>query len=274
MQAARRLLTRRATQQHHQNPNEEDSMPDVTSSTLTDDANNTTPLVAGLGRCTGCGWHTTKQGHHPECPGPAPEPEPPDLEDIAARAEVARRAALPYPTRKRQIDAYSTTGPTPPLSCTGDFIGNIKQTAAAIGLILQGCPIGLFDWSDPATPKSLRDNNPARVRARWEAIKPPIPKPKRRTKDEPVLGATEKGMAALRDESVILENATTRNIQLNTSAFKLGQLVASGDLPEALVTAELRAVALSIGLTEAELRRTELPERAVHDGIAKPRTTR
>lgn len=44
---------------------------------------------------------------------------------------------------------------------------------AVIALILQGAPPELFDWNSPPNEKSLRHNQPVRIRALWDAIKPP-----------------------------------------------------------------------------------------------------
>jgi hypothetical protein len=77
------------------------------------------------------------------------------------------------PTRKAQIVAYRQTGPRPPLPTTDDFIDNCKRDDAAIALILEGAPPQLFDWTHPPTPETLRRNNPVRVRAVWDTVKPP-----------------------------------------------------------------------------------------------------
>jgi hypothetical protein len=68
-------------------------------------------------------------------------------------------------------------------------------------------------------------------------------------------GATNYGLVALHDECEILAGFPTQggNNQLNMSAFKLGQLVASGDLPEQLVVDELTAVARMIGLDDYQI---------------------
>ena len=72
-----------------------------------------------------------------------------------------------------------------------------------------------------------------------------------RPNDKRVNGATAYGLKALRGECELLANTppnTRRNAQLNNSAFALGQLIASGDLPEQLVVEELAAAARACGL--------------------------
>lgn len=61
-----------------------------------------------------------------------------------------------------------------------------------------------------------------------------------------------------------------RNDQLNRAAFNLGQIVAGGALDRESVTEQLRAAALSIGLTESETDKTLLS--GMTSGMAQPRT--
>lgn len=221
------------------------------------------------GRCWWCGFHIQTQGHRAGCtpalrgsaPRTAPKTVPP-----AQLVEAARQNALAASTTRRaQILAYRQAGgPVPPLPGGRDFLDD--QGNAVIELILAGVPPGLFDWADG------QRNTPARVRARWDAIKP---KPQRRTNGRAVLGATDKGMAALADESDILAGTPggQRNHQLNTSAFNLGQLVASGDLPESVVVAELTAVAREIGLTDREVLGPSGSDGTLHSGLNSGKTT-
>jgi hypothetical protein len=66
------------------------------------------------------------------------------------------------------------------------------------------------------------------------------------------------GTKALDDECRKVANAIegTRNHTLNTCAFKIAQLVAGGQLDEALARDELEQAALHAGLTEAETQKT------------------
>lgn len=89
----------------------------------------------------------------------------------------------------------------------------------------------------------------------------------------PMTGATGNGYAqvALRNELGILAMATLhdRNNQLNRSAFSLGQLVGAGYLDRTEAESRLRAVALAIGLGEAETKGTI--KSGIEDGIKEPR---
>ena len=64
--------------------------------------------------------------------------------------------------------------------------------------------------------------------------------------------------SALRDEADKVTRSTKgeRNVCLHRAAFKLGQLIASGDLPRDLVERTLREAGASAGLDENEIRRT------------------
>jgi len=68
------------------------------------------------------------------------------------------------------------------------------------------------------------------------------------------------GAAALRDEIDALQATEEgeRNEALNRAAFRLGQIVAGGGLKVGLVEAYLLTAAVSVGLSEAEARRTIL----------------
>jgi hypothetical protein len=196
-----------------------------------------------------------------------------NLADIATAMSVARRAALQQSRRKQQIHHYWRNGPVPYTPTVyadngaWDFPGSIQLEQQIIGLILDGAPAELFDWTDPPTPESLEHNRSAPHL--WEyANRRPKPTPRKITN---VNGATGYGLTALQDESDILAGAPSgeRNDQLNMSAFNLGQLVGSDDLPEHVVTAELSALARSIGLDESEIGPTL--RSGLSAGKAKPR---
>jgi Domain of unknown function (DUF927)/RepB DNA-primase from phage plasmid len=75
---------------------------------------------------------------------------------------------------------------------------------------------------------------------------------------------------ALADELAKLARTTTdRNIQLNLSAFALGQLVGAGVLERGSVQAALQGVAASIGLNGAEIRSTI--RSGLESGMQQPR---
>jgi hypothetical protein len=80
-------------------------------------------------------------------------------------------------------------------------------------------------------------------------------RPRRATKRSAESGCTGYGLSALERESKILHDTPggRRNHQLNTSAFNLGQLVASGDLPEQAVVDALSYEARHIGLRRSEI---------------------
>lgn len=82
---------------------------------------------------------------------------------------------------------------------------------------------------------------------------------------------SEYGRRALDSEIAVLKSAGegNRNHQLNTSAFALGQLIASGDLDERATGFALMAAALAIGLDEEESQKTI--ESGFAAGMASPR---
>jgi hypothetical protein len=79
--------------------------------------------------------------------------------------------------------------------------------------------------------------------------------------------------AAFDDEIEAVRTASegNRNPTLNTSAFNLGQLVGVGALDFDTVCRELTYAAKQCGLSARELRQTDLPQRAVRDGMSHPR---
>lgn len=201
-----------------------------------------------------------------------------DLDVIASRAELARTAALRHESRKDQIAAYWITlkGPIPSLPRVGltrdgdfDFIDSVAVVDQAIELILDGAPVSVFDWTKPPTPESLHYNVSARLRR--ESVKP-SQRPRSRQDDRAaVLGATEYGLKALRDECEALAGTPegSRNDQANRAAFNVGQLVGSGDLPESLAVEALWEAATSSGLPDGEVRATL--RSGLESGKAKPR---
>ena len=132
-------------------------------------------------------------------------------------------------------------------------------------------------------PPSL---HPSGSRYAWDADRPvPIPLPdslRRLLERKPSPRAPAPaglnpgngyGAAALRQELDDLARAAegTRNDRLNRAAFALGQLVAGGELARLDVERGLRAVALAIGLSEAEAVRTIASGLA--SGMSEPRMT-
>lgn len=88
----------------------------------------------------------------------------------------------------------------------------------------------------------------------------------------PAAGGTPYGLEALARELADVRAAGQggRNAQLNESAFVLGQLVAGGELEEALVVAELTAAAAAVGLGEGEIAKTIAS--GMGGGKERPRT--
>jgi hypothetical protein len=86
------------------------------------------------------------------------------------------------------------------------------------------------------------------------------------------LVASRYGESALGSELERLLRAPigSRNEQLNRSAFKLGQLVGTGELSKAATEQALIAYAALIGLPASESESTVV--RAVRDGARHPRT--
>lgn len=204
-----------------------------------------------------------------------------NLEQIATAMALARQAALQQQRRKDQIHHYWQHGPVPPTpnvfvehngQRVQDFIGSVKLEHRIIELILNGAPARIFDWTVPPTAESMRHN--ANAPHLLQAIDPPTPKtgPHSKINDPPIWGATEYGLEALQREYDILAKTPEgeRNTQANTSAFNLGQLVGSGDLPEALVVEQLWDAALRTGLPTTEIR--SALRSGLESGKAKPRT--
>jgi hypothetical protein len=175
---------------------------------------------------------------------------PADRDALQKAIATARAAAIAHSNNiKAQINHYWQYGPVPPVVTkpVTDFIEAMRQQNRAIALILTDNP-PVFDWTSPPTEQSIKYNQAAAMR--WEALKRPKPRGRNPT-DKPVIGATEYGLKALDDEIAILAKTDPGgNDQLNISALKLGQLIATGDLPEDLVVAELWETARQIGLPE------------------------
>lgn len=85
---------------------------------------------------------------------------------------------------------------------------------------------------------------------------------------------TAYGLAVLRDEvdTVRAAQLGTRNHQLNRSAFALAQLVAGGELDEAVARSSLLEAALAVGLDDHEGRQTIAS--AFRAGLRHPRAVR
>ena len=85
-------------------------------------------------------------------------------------------------------------------------------------------------------------------------------------------GNSAYGRKALKDESAILASTPegSRNHQLNTSAFSLGQLVAGGELPQIDVESGLLDAARQSGLPEKEIEKTLAS--GLKAGMLEPRT--
>lgn len=83
---------------------------------------------------------------------------------------------------------------------------------------------------------------------------------------------TPYGLAALRDEIDVLARTPkgSRNDQLNRAAFALGQLVAGGELAEALARSSLEGTAALVGLTPQETRSTI--QSGLSAGMDEPRS--
>jgi hypothetical protein len=79
------------------------------------------------------------------------------------------------------------------------------------------------------------------------------------------------GKAALENELLLLSNATigNRNNTLNKVAFKLSQLIESGDISHSEVLENLKTTALSIGLKEPEISNTI--KSGMNGGLENPR---
>ena len=84
-------------------------------------------------------------------------------------------------------------------------------------------------------------------------------------------GPSQYGQKALAGEIIKLSGASpgNRNNQLNESAFCLGQLIAGGELEHGTVFNALFGLAMSLGLTEAEARKTI--ESGIKAGMQEPR---
>lgn len=107
-----------------------------------------------------------------------------------------------------------------------------------------------------------------------EALTPAAPEAPRAIVRAPMERPTGYGPAALSQEADHVATAPKgqRNHALNRAAFSLGQLVATGHLDEADVTAELTAAALSAGLDATEAARTIAS--GLKAGSRHPRTPR
>jgi len=121
-------------------------------------------------------------------------------------------------------------------------------------------PPGFFELAD--CPDWLLDKITAGQRRMLSERAAPMP---------PIDTARGWGEAALREEIATLMAAieTKRNDALNRAAFKLGQLVPGGHLPESLIVDRLTATAFAIGLDDSEIRPTI--ESGLEAGKLEPR---
>lgn len=128
-----------------------------------------------------------------------------------------------------------------------------------------------YTWDDVGDLTEILDL-PANVR---EALTPkprqpaPMPAPRRES-----YGSSRYGLSALSRECERVSYAQQgeRNHTLNSAAFSVGQLVATGELLEHEARAELAAAAASAGLEDAEARKTL--DSGLRAGMANPRPAR
>jgi hypothetical protein len=127
-----------------------------------------------------------------------------------------------------------------------------------------------YAWTDDRPPAELPAGWLERLTTKHPCVRPrtsaPAPAPR-------AVAATNSsyGRAALRSELERLLRAPEgdRNEQLNRSVFRLGQLVAGGELPRGQVERDATTIALLIGLTPEETEATI--ESALKAGLAGPR---
>lgn len=133
---------------------------------------------------------------------------------------------------------------------------------------------GKYEWIDDYKPTDLAPIPlPAHIVAMLAQKTKPVQRPASPFPSTAVNGATNYARSALAKEIDILARASIgeRNNQLNTSAFKLAQLVAGGELAEGDVIDRLKATAQAIGLDERETERTI--HSAFRAGGTQPRGT-
>jgi hypothetical protein len=122
--------------------------------------------------------------------------------------------------------------------------------------------------------RPIQDQLPAVPPALLAALTPSATAPVRAVLPPPAARRTGYGPAALDREAkhVATVKAGGRNDALNRAAFSLGQLVATGHLTEAEVTAALADAARRAGLNETEAARTIAS--GLDAGVSHPRTPR
>lgn len=134
--------------------------------------------------------------------------------------------------------------------------------------------VGHYRWldrPDEIVPQPLPDEVLAMLRPKAEPRQTPPSAPYTNGHHAPQEKNNRYARAALERELEILNNTSdgNRNNQLNTSAMKLAQLVAGGELDEAEVTDKLEIVARGIGLDERAIRATIAS--GFKKGVTEPR---
>jgi len=126
----------------------------------------------------------------------------------------------------------------------------------------------LYEWQNPEAevadlPQAWLDHLTGKHEQRAAAEVVPLP--------ARAGGSSAYGQKALETELQALSQVGegSRNHSLNAAAFSLGQLVGGGELDRSTVEAELKRVALAIGLEEREVQ--SVLSRAVPEGMAQPR---
>lgn len=107
-----------------------------------------------------------------------------------------------------------------------------------------------------------------RRREAAEKAIPPAPQPRSLTNGSSGIGYAQTGLRNEVDELRSLAGTTgTRQTQLNTSSYNVGQLVQPGGLTFEEAKRELTSAAYYVGLTPAELKSWDLPDRGLRDGM-------
>ncbi len=131
-----------------------------------------------------------------------------------------------------------------------------------------------FTWTGkhlPGTPETIEERG-EELLALYEEIAGMRESKKNRASSSPPGTDTPYGLKALEDEcnALAATGEGARNDQLNTSAYKLGQLVAGGELSRGRVERELERAARLVGLSPLEIEKTL--RSGLEDGMKKPRS--